>query len=88
MPINTNLNTAPYYDDFDEDDNFHRILFRPGFALQARELTQLQSILQNQIETHGKHTFNFTEISSTSRKLNILLILSLENKLSSNIKWI
>ena len=57
MPINTNLNTAPYYDDFDEDDNFHRILFRPGFALQARELTQLQSILQNQIETHGKHTF-------------------------------
>ena len=57
MPINTNLNTAPYYDDFDEDDNFHRVLFRPGFALQARELTQLQSILQNQIETHGKHTF-------------------------------
>ena len=57
MPIDTNLNTAPYYDDFDEDDNFHRILFRPGFALQARELTQLQSILQNQIETHGKHTF-------------------------------
>ena len=57
MPINTNLNTAPYYDDFDEDDNFHRVLFRPGFALQARELTQLQSILQNQNETHGKHTF-------------------------------
>ena len=57
MPIDTNLNTAPYYDDFDEDDNFHRVLFRPGFALQARELTQLQSILQNQIETHGKHTF-------------------------------
>ena len=58
MPISTNLNTAPYYDDFDEDDNFHRVLFRPGFALQARELTQLQSILQNQIETHGKHTFD------------------------------
>ena len=57
MPINTNLNTAPYYDDFDEDDNFHRVLFRPGFALQARELTQLQSILQNQIEQQGRHTF-------------------------------
>ena len=57
MPISTNLNTAPYYDDFDEDDNFQRILFRPGFAIQARELTQLQSILQNQIEQHGRHTF-------------------------------
>ena len=57
MPQITDLNVAPYYDDFDEDDNFQRILFRPGFAIQARELTQLQSILQNQIETHGKHTF-------------------------------
>ena len=57
MPLNTNLNTAPYYDDFNEDDNFHRVLFRPGFSLQARELTQLQSILQNQIEQHGRHIF-------------------------------
>ena len=53
----TDLNVDPYYDDFDEADNFHRILFRPGFAVQARELTQLQSILQNQIERHGRHFF-------------------------------
>ena len=46
----TDLNVSPYYDDFDEADNFHRVLFRPGFAIQARELTQLQSILQNQVE--------------------------------------
>ena len=47
----TDLNVSPYYDDFDEADNFHKVLFRPGFAIQARELTQLQSILQNQVET-------------------------------------
>ena len=52
-----NLNVAPYFDDFDEDDNFHKVLFRPGFAIQARELTSLQSILQNQIERHGQHMF-------------------------------
>lgn len=50
MSIETNLNQSPYYDDFTESKNFHRVLFRPGFAVQARELTQLQTILQNQIE--------------------------------------
>lgn len=50
MAIETNLNQSPYFDDFSEDKNFHRVLFRPGYSVQARELTQLQSILQNQIE--------------------------------------
>ena len=53
----TDLNVSPYYDDFDSTDDFHRVLFRPGFAVQARELTQLQSILQNQIEKFGTHMF-------------------------------
>ena len=44
-----NLNTSPYYDDFNEDKRFHRILFKPGVAVQARELTQLQTILQDQL---------------------------------------
>ena len=57
MTLKTNLNSAPYYDDFDSSDNFHRVLFRPGYAIQARELTQLQSILQDQIEKHGTHIF-------------------------------
>jgi len=57
MAQKTDLNVAPYYDDFKEDKNFHRVLFRPGFAVQARELTQLQSILQNQIERFGNHIF-------------------------------
>ena len=53
----TDLNVSPYYDDYDVSDNFQRVLFRPGFAVQARELTTLQSILQNQIERHGRHFF-------------------------------
>ena len=57
MPQITDLNIAPYYDDFDKEDNFHRVLFRPGFAIQARELTTLQSILQNQVERFGRHMF-------------------------------
>lgn len=52
-----NLNTNPYYDDFDEKKNYHRILFRPGFAVQARELTQLQTQLSDQISKFGKHVF-------------------------------
>ena len=57
MPQATNLNTDPYYDDFDIDKKFHRILYRPGRAVQARELTQQQSILQNQIERFANHIF-------------------------------
>ena len=57
MPETKNLNVAPYFDDFNEEDNFVKTLFRPGFAIQARELTQLQSALQNQIERHGNHIF-------------------------------
>ena len=57
MAQKTNLNAAPYYDDFDKDNNFVRTLFRFGFAIQARELTQLQSQLQYQIESHGSHIF-------------------------------
>jgi hypothetical protein len=57
MPLETNLNTPPYYDDFDANNNFYRVLFRPSTAVQARELTQLQSILQDQVEKFGKHIF-------------------------------
>lgn len=52
-----NLNINPYYDDFNEAKNYHQILFRPGYSVQARELTQIQSILQNQIEQFGNHIF-------------------------------
>ena len=57
MPQKTNLNISPYYDDFDKAKNFYKILFQPGYPVQARELTGLQSIFQNQIESFGKHIF-------------------------------
>ena len=57
MPQKTNLNINPYYDDFDKAKNFYKVLFRPGHPVQARELTGLQSILQNQVESFGKHIF-------------------------------
>ena len=57
MPQKTNLNISPYYDDFDKADNFYKILFKPGYPVQARELTGLQSLLQNQVESFGKHIF-------------------------------
>jgi len=43
MPQNTNLNVSPYNDDFDENKNFQKVLFKPGTAIQARELTTLQN---------------------------------------------
>ena len=57
MPQKTNLNISPYYDDFNKEDKFYKVLFKPGFPVQARELTQSQSILQNQIESFGSHIF-------------------------------
>ena len=57
MPSPTDFNLSPYYDDFAESKKFHRILFRPAFAVQARELTQSQTIVQNQIEKLGDHFF-------------------------------
>lgn len=47
------FNVDPWFDDFDATKNFHRILFKPGYAVQARELTQSQTILQDQISKFG-----------------------------------
>ncbi|MBA94857.1 MAG: hypothetical protein CMP21_03760 [Rickettsiales bacterium] len=53
----TDFNTRPYHDDFDVDKNFLKVLFKPGTALQAREITQLQTILSEQIHRFGNHIF-------------------------------
>jgi len=63
MSQETNLNVSPYFDDYNEpviggkDSNYYKVLFKPGFPVQARELTTLQSILQNQVEQFGTHFF-------------------------------
>ena len=82
MPSPTDFNVSPYYDDYSKANNYHRVLFRPAFAVQARELTQSQTIVQNQIEQFGDHVFktgssvipgqlsidtNYTSIKLTSK---------------------
>lgn len=57
MPLETNFNAAPYFDDYSANSNYYRVLFKPSTAVQARELTQLQSILQDQIDKFGRHIF-------------------------------
>ena len=87
MPSPTDFNVSPYFDDFTESKNFHKVLFRPAFAVQARELTQLQTILQNQMERVGDHLFkqgamvipgqlsidtNYTAVKLTSKSASSL----------------
>jgi len=57
MPLSTNFNVSPYFDDFDETKKYYRILFKPATAVQARELTQLQTIIQTQIERFGDSVY-------------------------------
>lgn len=58
MSQKINLNSYPYFDDFDESKNYKRVLFKPGTSIQARELTTLQSILQNQVEIFSNTAFS------------------------------
>ena len=57
MALETDFNVSPYYDDYSESKDYHKVLFKPAVALQARELTQLQTILQNQVEKFGQYVF-------------------------------
>ena len=68
--LQTNFNVAPFYDDYDEDKQYYRMLFRPSTAVQARELTQLQTMMQKQVSRFGDSIYkdgsviegcNFTE---------------------------
>ena len=53
----TTYNRDPYFDDFDANKNYVRILFKPGVSVQARELTQLQTAIQQQIKSIGGFLF-------------------------------
>ena len=89
MAQNTNLNVTPYYDDFDKDKNFYRVLFRPGFPIQARELTTVQSILQNQVESIGTHLFKDGAMvipGQVGYDLNVSAILLQESFLGSDVE--
>lgn len=58
--------SGTYKDDFKDSDNYHRILFNSGRALQARELTQMQTIIQKEIERLGRYFFKEGSIITSS----------------------
>lgn len=58
MPIQTDLSVSPYFDNFDSTKNYQQVLFKPGVALQVRELNTLQTTFQNQIEKFGDNIFS------------------------------
>ena len=57
MAIKT-YDADPYFDDYStsnlDNKNYLRILFKPGVSVQVRELNQLQSMLQSQIDKLGR----------------------------------
>ena len=72
-----NLNENPYYDDYTDTKDYQKILFKPSIAVQARELTQLQSIQEQQVARHGKHIFqegSIVEGMEHSLDLNISFV--------------
>lgn len=52
-----NLNVSPYYDDFDPNKKFNRVVFKPGVAVQARELTQMQDYFYETIKDFADYVF-------------------------------
>lgn len=65
-----NLNRNPYHDDYAAEKNFLKVLYRPGRPVQARELNQVQSIFQNQIESFANHIFkNGSKVSNAHTSL-------------------
>ena len=84
MAIKT-YNDAPYNDDFNsnsvqftgaEGKNYLRILFRPGRSVQVRELNQMQSMLQSQIDKFGQSVYKEGPI------------LNGQGNLDTNVKYI
>ena len=69
-----NIASEPYNDDFSEDKQFYQLLFKPGLSLQARELTQLQSILKDQIKKFGNHIFQHGSIVIPGNSLSDLFV--------------
>jgi hypothetical protein len=64
MPLENSYSASPYFDDYDQAKEYYKILFKPGVAVQTRELNQLQTTLQNQIERFGNHVFKSGTIIS------------------------
>lgn len=51
------LSVSPYFDDYNNDSDYYKILVKPSEAIQTRELNQMQSILQQQISRFGRNIY-------------------------------
>lgn len=84
MPEITDLSESPYFDDYNKDNQYYKILFKPGFPLQSRELNQIQSIHHNQIENLSSVNYKDGEIVDgvnigVNKNLNAVLLQSIVN---------
>lgn len=59
MPNTFTVNTFSevYKDDYRDSDHYHKILFNNGRAVQQRELNQLQTIINKEVERFGRNIF-------------------------------
>lgn len=64
MPLEKKQNVSPYFDDYSANSNYYKVLFKPGVSVQARELNQLQTMLQAQVERFGDNIFKSGTILS------------------------
>lgn len=64
--VTQNTFLSVYNDDFRDSDHYHRILFNNGRALQARELTQMQTIIQTELSKLAGFVFKEGGIFNTS----------------------
>ena len=78
MAISTDLNVTPYFDDFDANNQYERVLFKPAVPVQARELNQIQSTLLNQVEKGFDHFLAdgaiVTGVAKTYRNIDYIKI--------------
>ena len=67
-----NFNRAPYYNDFDASKNDMAVLYRPGRAVQGRELNVDRNITQHQIERFASHVFkNGSRVSGARASIKV-----------------
>jgi Domain of unknown function (DUF4815) len=79
-----NFSNKPYFDDYKKEKGFHKILFKPGYAVQARELNQMQEIIQQQVARLGTHLFKNGSVvipgqSKLNRKASYVILENISN---------
>lgn len=82
--MSNTYNIDPYFDDFDATKNYVKVLFKPGIPVQARELNQLQTAIQEQIKAIGGFLFKNESLvlGGESQSFNVIYIDVISSDLS------